>query len=1106
MRRFFLFLFVVVFSLLPVARAEGATSLSSQKLFRHTRDDGSRKAFIVKFRTEKAMEAFISERRLPSEPTHRFQRFDMVAVELSGREAAELSRDRDVLLVQEDQIYYLHANGPYGKLPERLRKGRTLDTPVTAKGIGGVIPEEEYQWNIRKLGAEDYHRRGFMGRGAKVAVIDTGIDTYHPDLHVVAGISMRPSVVPNYYTDVLGHGTHVAGIIAGKLNGFGIVGVAPEAELYSVAVFNIFGQASETSIIAGLQWCIDQKMDIVNMSFGSPFTSATLKDACSKAYASGLLLVAAAGNAGRSTVDTVGYPAGFDTVIAVSATDVNDEMADWSSRGDKVEVSAPGADILSTFTFPVEYAHEWEYLSGTSMACPHVVGLAALIRGANPGISNVELRRRIVAFAKDLGPEGRDRDYGFGLAQVNRPDAMPDASIPSVTAGGPYRGMAGQPVQFTASGTFDLDDNFLIFEWDFGNGKKAAGARPTHIFDKPGDYTVTLTVTDGGGLRDTAVASAVIRAGVEKTIRLSTADAGYVKAPGTFYLRNNNLTAGMQSGKRCYGLARFMAPEANDIFILSAELDLTGYMKKTTAPEGTISAGILPAEISQAWPSTFDLIDKAQVLGLEPTIVLSSLVGQVAQGKVNVFTVPYSRIEEFERLLQGGSVAFRISHESTRTSNYYAWKKPELVVRYLESVSTANMAPVAHAGYDRRVRAGTVVSLDGSASYDPENTPLRCEWVQVSGPAVSLSTSAGSPVAFFTAPAGNQVLEFELRTSDGTHAAMDRVRIYLNDVRSDVHTMTLVPGYGNAGYVDEGFPDVTFLDRRLIRVGALPREEREGDDTTWAKTSDDIHFGAIQFDLSGIPAGSQITSAKLEMTGATTRPGYGTNFEVKVMAPAVDDLWPVINYRNFSTAPVVAVLSPRLNNRDLEYGKTNRFTVPPAILEERRMSTGRVTFRIDGPTLFQRWWQWFYWWSGNEEATRDQAPKLVITYAASQPTAEEPEPLLMDPGSGATGPTDEDDMAPPVVTLLSPGRNAVLYQGEEVEIAWEASDESGVSVDLFSSDDGALSWIEITRDREAAGSLMWSVPESPGGEIRLRVVAGDSAGNKTIAVRVLPIR
>jgi hypothetical protein len=134
-------------------------------------------------------------------------------------------------------------------------------------------------------------------------------------------------------------------------------------------------------------------------------------------------------------------------------------------------------------------------------------------------------------------------------------------------------------VDIVSTGTIDPDDNFLRFEWDFGDGEKATGSHPIHVFTRPGDYSVRLTVTDREGLKSTAMALAVIRAGVEKMIRLITTEAGYVKAPGTFYLKNNNLTAGMQSGKRCYRLARFIAPQADDIFILSAEFDLTGYME-----------------------------------------------------------------------------------------------------------------------------------------------------------------------------------------------------------------------------------------------------------------------------------------------------------------------------------------------------------------------------------------------------------------------------------------------------------------------------------------------------------------------------------------------
>ena len=101
----------------------------------------------------------------------------------------------------------------------------------------------------------------------------------------------------------------------------------------------------------------------------------------------------------------------------MSATDENDRIADFSSRGPAVEVAAPGVDILSTITYPMWYELSYDYFSGTSMACPHVVGMAALVKSANPGISNEEIRRRLQLFAKDLGPAGRDNDYGYGIVR-----------------------------------------------------------------------------------------------------------------------------------------------------------------------------------------------------------------------------------------------------------------------------------------------------------------------------------------------------------------------------------------------------------------------------------------------------------------------------------------------------------------------------------------------------------------------------------------------------------------------------------------------------------------------------------------------------------------
>ena len=442
-----------------------------QKLYRITHETDVQKPFIIKFRSPRAMEWFLSQKRLPGTVIKEFRRFDMVSTAMTGREAAELSSHRDILFVEEEGPYYLHDASQNRRLPAPLREGRHYESGMKLQFRGVPPPSEEYQWNIRLMGAEVFHQRGVLGQGVKVAVVDTGIDHTHPDLSVAGGYKI---IWYDDYDDVLGHGTHVAGIIAAKRNNFGVIGMAPEAELYSLKIFTAAGTTTLSFVVDALQWSIDHGIDIVNMSFGSSATSAALRDACKNAYDAGVLLVASAGNSGNGITDTTGYPAKYDTVVSVGAIDEDLAVADFSSRGADLDVVAPGVSILSTFTYPLEYEHLYYPLSGTSMACPHVVGLAALIKSANPGISNVELKRRIMDFARDLGPDGHDRNYGWGLAQLDRPEAMPDAAAPAADADGPYRGVVGQPVQLTASGTLDADDNFLTFDWDFGDGQQEA--------------------------------------------------------------------------------------------------------------------------------------------------------------------------------------------------------------------------------------------------------------------------------------------------------------------------------------------------------------------------------------------------------------------------------------------------------------------------------------------------------------------------------------------------------------------------------------------------------------------------------------------------------
>ncbi|MEK6480614.1 S8 family peptidase [Catalinimonas sp. 4WD22] len=261
--------------------------------------------------------------------------------------------------------------------------------------------------------------------GIKVAILDTGIDYNHPDLkdNYKFGVSFIED--ESSPMDFNGHGTHCAGTVAAAINGEGVVGVAPSAYLYAVKVLSRTGIGAWSSLIAGIDWCINKKnMDIISMSLGASSAPSAVEAICQAAWDKGAILVAAAGNGYGAPV---GYPAKYNSVIAVSAIDSNNALAEFSNKGDEIELCAPGENVLST-----KAGGGYVKYSGTSMACPHVAGAAAIAKGTHRYASNVSLRRLLALTADNLGNPGRDPKFGFGRVDPHQaafsttpPDAIP---------------------------------------------------------------------------------------------------------------------------------------------------------------------------------------------------------------------------------------------------------------------------------------------------------------------------------------------------------------------------------------------------------------------------------------------------------------------------------------------------------------------------------------------------------------------------------------------------------------------------------------------------------------------------------------------------------
>lgn len=328
----------------------------------------------------------------------------------------------------------------------------SLEDRTEANAKPGVsaqaLPSDQTPWGIQAIYNDSSVQKTSGGAGIKVAVLDTGVYTSHIDLAGSAEqckdfTQNRSPLINGSCSDKNGHGTHVAGTVLahGGSDGLGIYGVAPEADLWAYKVLNDRGSGYSDDIAGAIRHAADEATRtgskvIISMSLGSSSKDTMIANAVDYAYSKGLLLVAAAGNSGSAS-NTIGYPGALVNAVAVAALENVQQngtyrVADFSSRGNPntdgdfviqerdIEVSAPGAAIESTW-----YNGGYNTISGTSMATPHVSGLAAKIWAANPSLSHTQLRSELQTRAKSYdiyggvgAAAGDDYASGFGFPRV----------------------------------------------------------------------------------------------------------------------------------------------------------------------------------------------------------------------------------------------------------------------------------------------------------------------------------------------------------------------------------------------------------------------------------------------------------------------------------------------------------------------------------------------------------------------------------------------------------------------------------------------------------------------------------------------------------------
>src|SRR3989338_3860590 len=330
-----------------------------------------------------------------------------------GDAVVSADKDAEAKIAKDERVAYVETDFVVEALAavdakKAVAQARTPSQPAQ------VLP-----WGINRIDAEEVWPTGNTATGTDVGIIDTGISTSHPDLagNIKGGVS--EVWYTSNYNDDNGHGSHVAGIVGALNNTIGVVGAGPVVNLYAIKVLDRNGSGYLSNVINGIDWATAHGMKVVNMSLGCDCPSQAMHDAIIRAYNAGVVVVAAAGNSGGSVI----YPAAYEEVIAVGATDSSNTAPYWSSRGPEVDLAAPGVSIYSTYK-----GTKYATLRGTSMASPHVAGAAALLLKApvnaaydaneNGAWDPSEVLLRLQDSATDLGPAGRDDVYGSGLVNV----------------------------------------------------------------------------------------------------------------------------------------------------------------------------------------------------------------------------------------------------------------------------------------------------------------------------------------------------------------------------------------------------------------------------------------------------------------------------------------------------------------------------------------------------------------------------------------------------------------------------------------------------------------------------------------------------------------
>ena len=903
-------------------------------------------------------------------------------------------------------------------------------------------PNANQQYSLSKMKVYDAWDLS-KGDDVVIAVLDTGADFTHPDLQGKF-VSRGKDFVnrDDDATDDHGHGTHVSGIAAGATNnGVGIAGVGYNAKVLPGKVLAASGSGDFGAIANGITWAADQGVKVINMSLGGRYGAASMESAINYAWSKGVVVVCAAGN---DASPSPSYPAAYENCLSVVATDSNDRRASFSNYGNTVDVSAPGAGILSTVR-----GGRYDLMSGTSMASPNVAGVAALVWAAHPNWTNAQVRAALENTADNVGSAN---EFGHGRINAYR----------AVSSGPPTTPQPGEPTAKPPSGATATPQPRLV---------PTTTPVPTA---PPDDYELQLIQLINQQRKAQSLPP------LETDPRLMNAadlhngwmldhDCFAHQCPGEPdpFTRMRNAGYPLLSGSENIGQG-YRTPSD----MVTGWMGSSGHRANILGNWQHIGCGFLQGP-SGSYTQRYWTCNFATAPGVVPTPVpttpttdpvRTNTPGAPTPTRTPTSSTPPSQAEWARRTLVEIN---RIRAERGLPAAVFHPVLGRLAQTYSQYMLDNNCfshycysnpwARIREAGYDAEafseVIAKSFDTPEGAVNGWMNSTAHRDIIMdQRDGQQLELGCGWDDQLFFATCEAGYRAVNatatptaLPTLTSTATWTPLPTAtRAPTETLVPPPATLTPAPTLpGQPTFTATPTPDLPEpppMPTQIpgeVEVVLTPPSNLVG----WVGNTGlphwgeadlyaglyyaQLYVGGIQFPLAQVPHDATLLSAQLELTGRTTdfvTGGVQAVWYAHWLDEAIDGVFPGTSYQQLKTAAVKDTLSPSLSSDELAHGRTNIFifnTAQVAALNDQLRSSGRISFRLDGPesgsTINTMAWETGY---GKGSAGPQTKPVLRLSYVQGPlpPTATPIPPTATPLPSTVTAVPPTATPVPPTVT------------------------------------------------------------------------------------------